>query len=97
MISLWFRFVPPSCERGLNLTCNKVVKRLTIFCHIKSFLTRRARIQYYSVVVAPIMVYVCIIWGDATMYAIERIYKLQKYTTRLILDIKRPTNMNTED
>ena len=57
-------------------------------------ISKRCTLLWY---VGPVMEYACIIWGDATKYATERSYELRKHAARLILDIKRPTEVNTEN
>ena len=83
-------------KHHVNSTCSKMVKRLSLLRHIKPFLPYRARIQYYKSMVAPIMEYGCVIWGDTSQYITERIFKLQKLAARMILDIRCPTDMSTE-
>ena len=81
-------------QSHLAYICAKVAQRLALLRRIKSFLSTDDRLIFYRAMVARLYEYGCIIWGDVSKNIVNRITTLQKYAGRIILDIKKPREIN---
>jgi len=66
--------------------CKCINYRLYIFKKIKPFLTLKARIIYCNSYILPYLDYCNSVWGNTTQGNILKVFRLQKYASRLIFD-----------
>ena len=62
---------------------------------MKQYLPLETRILYYSAYILPIMDNCLTVWWSASKYQLDRLLRLQKHTTRMILDmLMMPNKIN---
>lgn len=79
----------------VDITCSKLVSKLSLFRRIQYFLTPEMKIMFYNAYVTPIIDYGCVTWQNANTRDINRISKLQRRFLRVIL--RNDLNINDYD
>ena len=64
----------------------KVAQRIGVLMSIKRNLPIKERKLFYNSMIKSIMLYGSTVWGSCSNESIDKIFKLQKRTTRVILD-----------
>ena len=81
----------------IDEVCSKVLKRINLLKAIKIYLPQCARQSFYKSLIQPIIDYACVIWSATSQYNLDRIIRLQKYATRVILNIKHPQDVPSSE
>lgn len=80
-----------SWEYHINHVCKTVSRLLSILRNHKKLLPQKSRLLFYNGYIAPQIIYCLSIYGNCSKQLLNRIYKLQKSASRLILDKPRHT------
>ena len=72
----------------INNIYNKVTRRLNLLGRIRKYLDRDTSKLLYTSLVQPLMAYCDIAWSNADSTSLQRLLRLQKRGTRIILQKK---------
>ena len=70
-----------------DYVCKKLTSKISLLCKINQYLPLETRKLYYNAYILPVVDYCLTVWGSASKYQLDRILKLQKRATRIILDM----------
>lgn len=81
--------IDKSLLRGnqINKLCAVIVSRLHLMSRLKAYLPIRAVKLYYNGYIPSVRNFFCFVWRNASKNYIEKLYKLQKRKTRIILNV----------
>lgn len=71
----------------IDMLCKKLSRRIGFLHHIRHYLPLKERIQFYNVIIKPVLLYSGLIWPSTSKENLRRIFKLQKREARVILDV----------
>ena len=69
----------------IDTICKKVNQQIALLKRINYFLTYDMKMMFYNAYILPIFDYCCPVWGKDNKHYINKIYKLQKRTAKIIL------------
>ena len=82
-------------EAHVDELCNKLSKQLGLLRHISPYLKKNQRIIYFNAVIKPLMMYASQVWTLCNKQALERVLRMQKRATRIILEAQRTSRTVT--
>ena len=75
-----------SFMKDVDFVCKNISSKIALLCRIKQYLPLQARKLYFNSYILPVIDYCLTVWGNAPKLHTERIHKLDKRATRVILD-----------
>jgi hypothetical protein len=73
-------------KEQVNHICKNINSRLFLLSKIQKYLGKKSRILFFNSYIIPIFDYCSNVWGNLNDEGFQRITKLQKRATRIILD-----------
>ena len=77
-----------SCNQHIDYSCSIISSRISLLRQLSYYVPENVLKVFYKIYVLPLIVYGSSSWGSTTKLNIERIYKLQKRTARIILEVE---------
>ena len=74
-----------SWDRQIDSVCQKITRRIMFLKVLSKYVDKSSLKQYYNSYILPIFDYGCMIWGQCSLYNMNRLLKLQKRAARTIL------------
>ena len=84
-----------SWDSQIDSVCQKLTRRITLLKVLSKYVDKSSLKQYYNSYILPIFDYGCMIWGQCSLYNMNRLLKLQKRAARIILqaDFMTPSQL----
>ena len=74
-----------SWDKQIDAVCLNITRRITLMKLLSKYVDASSLNQYYSSYILPIFYYGCMFWGRCTAANNNRLIKLQKRATRIVL------------
>ena len=79
-------------DNHIDFLIDKLNSRICLLKRAKTYLNHRQRNLLYNVLIRPLFVYCCTVWGNTKYEILLRLLRVQKRCARLILDARFSNN-----